>query len=166
MPASTRSMRCAREGLARGCLLCKGSGQSARYWEGMSQENVEIARRVFDALTREDLPTAMSLAAPDFVFDFSRSRSFDGGEYGRDEMPAFQDAFGGLWESMRWEVEEFIEAAGDRLVTVQTAYMRGRDDIVVATRGAFLWQFSDGRVARVTFFQDRHEALGAAGLSE
>ena len=132
----------------------------------MSEENVQIARQVFDAMTCDDLPAAMEHAAPDFVFDFSRSRSFDGGEYGRDEMPALQETFGGLWESMRWEPEEFIEAPEDRLVTVQTAYMRGRDDIVVSTRGAFLWLFRDGRVARVTFFQERREALEAAGLSE
>jgi ketosteroid isomerase-like protein len=132
----------------------------------MSQENVEIARRVFDALTRDDVPAAMKDTAPDFVFDFSRSRSFDGGVYRRDEMPVLQENFGGLWESMRWEVEEVIEAPGDRLVTVQTAHMRGRDDIVVPTRGAWLWQFRDRLVARVTFFQERREALDAAELRE
>jgi hypothetical protein len=44
--------------------------------------------------------------------------------------------------------------------------MRGRDDIVVPTRGAWLWVFSDGLIARITFFQERHEALDAAGLAE
>jgi ketosteroid isomerase-like protein len=132
----------------------------------MSRENIETARQVFDAMNRDDLPAVMEHATADFVFDFSRSRSFDGGEYRRDEMPAFQEAFGGLWESMRWEPEEFIEAPEDRLVTVQTAYMRGRDDIVVPTKGAWLWLFRDGRVARVTFFQERREALEAAGLTE
>jgi ketosteroid isomerase-like protein len=132
----------------------------------MSGENVEMARRVFDALNRDDLPAAMKQAAPDFVFDFSRSRGLDGGVYERDEMPKFQEVLGGIWESTYWEVEEFIEAAGDQLVTVQAAYMRGRDDIAVQTRGAWLWLFRDGRIARVTFFQERREALEAAGLSE
>jgi ketosteroid isomerase-like protein len=131
----------------------------------MSQ-NVEIARQTFDALNRDDLPAAIKHAAPDFVFDFSRSRGLDGGVYGRDEWLKVGEAILGLWESVRWETEEFIEAAGDRLVTVQTAYMRGRDDIVVPTRGAWLWLFRDGRFARITFFQERREALEAAGLSE
>ena len=43
----------------------------------MSEENVEIARQTFDALNRDDLPAAMKHAAPDFVFDFSRSRGLD-----------------------------------------------------------------------------------------
>ena len=88
------------------------------------------------------------------------------GSIGLDEMSVLQETFVGVWESMRWELEEFIEVAGDRLVTVQTVHMRGRDDIVVATRGAWLWLFRDGLVARVTFFQERREALEAAGLSE
>ena len=102
----------------------------------MTEANVERVRRVFDALNRDDLPAAMQDGASDFVFDFSRSRGLDGGVYGRDEWLERAEAIVGLWESVRWEVEEIIEAAGDRLVTVQTAYMRGRDDIVVQTRGA------------------------------
>lgn len=133
----------------------------------MSQEDVEIVHQVFDALTRDDYPAAMKLAAPDFVFDFSRSRSFEGAEYGREEMAVLRQNFGGgFWESTQWEAEEIIEAPGDRLVTVQTAHMRGRDDIVLPTRAAWLWQFRDGLVARVTHFQERREALEAAGLSE
>jgi ketosteroid isomerase-like protein len=129
-------------------------------------QNVEIARQIFDALNRDDTPAAMKHAAPDFVFDFSRSRGLDGGVYGRDDWLKLAEAIAGLWESVRWEAEEFIEAPEDRLVTVQTAYMRGRDDIVVPTRGAWLWVFSDGLIARITFFQERHEALDAAGLAE
>jgi ketosteroid isomerase-like protein len=66
---------------------------------------------------------------------------------------------------MRWEPEEFIEAGG-QLVTPITVYNRGRDGIEVRTRVAWLWAFRDRRVARITFFQNRSEALGAAGLRE
>ena len=88
----------------------------------MSEENVEIARQTFDALNRDDLPAAMKHAAPDFVFDFSRSRGLDGGVYGRDEWLKLAEAAAGLWESVRWETEEFIEAAGDRLITVRSTH--------------------------------------------
>jgi ketosteroid isomerase-like protein len=132
----------------------------------MSQENVEIVHQVFNAMNRDDVPGAMRHSAPDFVFDFSRSRGLDRGEHGLDEMPALVETIGGAWKSMRWEIEEVIEAAGDRLVTVQSVHMRGRDDIAVATRGAWLWLFRDGLIVRVTFFQERCEALEAAGLSE
>jgi ketosteroid isomerase-like protein len=131
----------------------------------MSQENVEMARHVFDALNREDLPGAMKDTATDFAFDFSRSRSPERGVYGREDIPRLQDAFIGAWESVYWEPDEFIEAEG-QLITPVTMHNRGRDGIEVQTRWAWLWTFRDRRVARITFFQDRREALEAAGLSE
>ena len=39
----------------------------------MSQENVEIVRRVFDAVNRGDFDAAMEPAADDFVLDWSNS---------------------------------------------------------------------------------------------
>jgi ketosteroid isomerase-like protein len=66
---------------------------------------------------------------------------------------------------MRWEPEEFIEAGG-QLVTPITVYNRGRDGIEVRTRVAWVWAFHDRRVARITFFQNRSEALEAARLRE
>ena len=81
----------------------------------MSRENVEIVRAAMDALDRGDLPGAMKDMATDFRFDFSRSRSPERGVYGRDDLSRLQDAFTGVWESVRWEAEEFIEA-GHQLV--------------------------------------------------
>jgi ketosteroid isomerase-like protein len=142
--------------------LCKGGRHTAR---AMSQEYVEIAQHVFDALNRGDLPGAMKDTATDFVFDFSRSKSFERGVYAREDIPRFQEAFGGVWESVRWEPEEFIDA-GDQLITPITSYNRGRDGIEVQTRAAWLWSFRDRRIARITFFQERREALEAAGLGD
>ena len=116
-------------------------------------------------MNRGDVPGALKDTATDFAFDFSRSKSPERGVYGREEVPRFQEAFGGVWESIRWEPEGFIEA-GDQLVTPMTTYNRGRDGIEVQTRTAWLWSFGDGRIERITFFQDRREALEAAGLRE
>jgi ketosteroid isomerase-like protein len=66
---------------------------------------------------------------------------------------------------VRWEPEDFIEAGG-QLITPITAYNRGRDGIEVQTRTAWLWSFRDRRIARITYFEDRRDALDAAGLSE
>lgn len=131
----------------------------------MSQEDVELARHAFAALNRGDLRAAMKDAASDFTFDFSRSRSPERGVYGREDIPRFQNTFVGLWESVRWEPEEFIEA-DDQVVTPFTTHIQGRDGIEVQTTTAWLWSFSDGRIARITFFQNRREALEAAGLSD
>ena len=131
----------------------------------MSEENVAIARRAFEALNRGDLPGAMKDLGTDFVFDFSRSVSLEQGVYGREDIPRFREAFVGLWESVRYEPEEFIEA-DDQVITPFRTYSRGRDGIELQTRTAWLWTFRDGRIVRITFFQDREEALEAAGLRE
>ena len=129
----------------------------------MSEENVQVARRVIEALDRWDIPAARRDLATDFVFDFLRSMSREKGVYGRDDVPQFEDFFG-TWESVRFE-PEFIEA-GDRVVTPITTYSRGRDGIELPARFAWLWSFRNGQVQQITFFQDGGEALEAAGLRE
>jgi ketosteroid isomerase-like protein len=132
----------------------------------MSQENVEIARAVINALDRGDIDAALKDAAPDFVFDFSRSVGLEAGVYKLDQMRTFFGRWvGEMWESSRFEADEFIEA-GDLVMTPVTNLLRGRDGIEVQARGAWVWTFRDGSVARVTFYPERHDALEAAGLSE
>jgi ketosteroid isomerase-like protein len=52
------------------------------------------------------------------------------------------------------------------VVTPFTNYLRGRDGIEVQARAAFLWTIHDGKVTRLRFYQERREALEAAGLRE
>ena len=131
----------------------------------MSEENVEIVRAALDALNREDIDAALKDAAPDFVFDFSRSVGMEAGVYKLDQMRTFFGQWAEMWESSRLEAEEFIEA-GDLVMTPVTNLLRGRDGIEVQARGAWVWAFRDGSVARITFYQTRQEALEAAGLRE
>jgi len=129
----------------------------------MSEEKAVVARRVIGALDRGNLPAALKDAASDFAFDFSRSISPEQGVYERDDIPQLVESFTGIWESLRYEPDEFIEI-GDRLITPIKTHLRGRDGIELQTRFAWLWSFRDGRVQRITFFQDRRDALEAAGL--
>jgi ketosteroid isomerase-like protein len=131
----------------------------------MSQENVEIVRGFIDALNLGDIDAALKDATPDFEYDFSRSVGTQPGVYGLDQIRRVWEEFAGTWESSRWEAEEFIEA-GEHVVAPLTGYHQGREGIEVQTRTAWVWTFRDGKVARITFYQERREALEAAGLSE
>jgi ketosteroid isomerase-like protein len=75
------------------------------------------------------------------------------------------EEFAEPWASLRYEADEFIES-GEHVVTPFTNYLRGRDGIEVQARAAWVWTFRDGKIARLTFYQERPEALEAAGLSE
>jgi ketosteroid isomerase-like protein len=131
----------------------------------MSQENVEIVRASIDAINRGDVDAAFKDMAPDFEFDFSRSIGFQPGVYKIDGARRIWQEFAGTWESARWEPDAFIDA-GEHVVTPLKTSVRGRDGIELqALRTAWVWTFRDGGVARITFYQERQEALAAAGLS-
>ena len=132
----------------------------------MSQENVEIVRAALDALNREDIDAALKDAAPDFVFDFSRSVGLEAGVYKLDQMRTFFGQWvGEMWESSRFEADEFIEA-GEQVVMPLTGYHRGRDGIEVQARGTLVWTIDNGAITCITYYQERDAALEAAGLRE
>jgi len=131
----------------------------------MSKESVEIVRAAFDALNRADMDAVLKDAAPDFEFDFSRAVGPINGVFGRDELPGLLKEFDEPWESVRRDADEFIEA-GEQVVMPFTSYHRGRDGIEVQARGTFVWTIHNGAITRVTYYQERQEALEAAGLRE
>ena len=132
----------------------------------MSQENVEIVRAILDALNEGDAATAFKYTAPGFEYDFSRSIGLQRGVYEGAEARRFWEEFASAWESSRWQAEEFIEA-DEHVVTPLTLSVRRRDGIEVqALRTAWMWTFRGGMVARISFYEERHDALEAAGLRE
>jgi ketosteroid isomerase-like protein len=67
------------------------------------------------------------------------------------------------WESVRIEVQEFIEA-DEHVVTRQTGTFLGRYGIEVIVRTGWCWTFRDGRLRRVLVATELDQALEAAGL--
>jgi ketosteroid isomerase-like protein len=57
-------------------------------------------------------------------------------------------------------------AARSEVVVPNTAHIRGRDGIEVTARSAFVYTVESGQIARLRMFQERAEALEAAGLGE
>jgi ketosteroid isomerase-like protein len=127
----------------------------------MSQENVEIVRAALDAYDRGDLEALRNLAASDCEVDWSRSIGPQRGVYGVDE--ALKILPGAAFESVRNEAEEFIDA-GDHVITPVIGHFQGRDGIEVTARFTYLWTFQDRACVRITLYQERREALKAAGL--
>jgi ketosteroid isomerase-like protein len=85
----------------------------------MSQENVEIVRRVSDAFARGDLPTVFALVAPEIEWDFSHADTWleERVYRGYDAITEFFGKWIGEWEDYRFELEEVIDA-GDKAVAV------------------------------------------------
>src|SRR5687767_2001040 len=97
----------------------------------MSEENVAIVRALIDATNRGDMDAAFKDAAPDIEYDLSRAIGPQQGLYrGLDETRRAAEEFFDAWESLRYEMEEFIEVDA-HVVTPFTNYLRGRDGIEV-----------------------------------
>ena len=131
----------------------------------MSQENVEMARRSYEAWHRGDVDGAFGDFAPDFELDMSRSVGMDRGIYNLHQARGFSEEFHEAWETIQVGADEPIDA-GEHVVQPFTNRLRGRDGIEVQARGAWLCTIHDGLIVRISIYQEVQDALEAAGLSE
>ena len=130
----------------------------------MSEENVEIVRRIFEAWGQGDYSTA-DWAAPDieFVMETPGGGSWRG-------LKAMRSAWGDFlraWQDFRATGEEIIDA-GDNVVVLHEFAGQGRESglPIRGMRGAALFTFEGGTVVRLVLFGNWDEALEAAGLEE
>jgi uncharacterized protein len=131
----------------------------------MSQENVEIVRRVFDAYLAGDVEAALAAYGPKVEFDVSFRP--DGGVYrGRDGVIRAMRDGAEPWDSWQFEVEEIIDAGDGAVVVIQEAG-RGKESGAEIKQTTFhVCTLRDGKITRQRGFMDRNQALKAAGLSE
>jgi ketosteroid isomerase-like protein len=132
----------------------------------MSQENIEIVQRHVEAWNRRDLKAWLDMFHSDAEIDWSRSRAPHKGVYrGRGELEAFWGVFWSTFEDVQLDNYGFAEA-GSEVVYSQTAHLRGRQGIEVIARSTQVFTLENGQITCLRMFQERAEALEAAGLSE
>jgi ketosteroid isomerase-like protein len=132
----------------------------------MSEENVEIVRRVYEEISsRLDVPA--ELFAPDYEMDMT-DMAWDVGV--RRGLEAAREAFleyAATFEDFRIELREVIHADEEHVVTeIRDGGQVEGSDAQVWNRYFNAWTFRDGKIVRVSSHTDRTRALEAAGLSE
>jgi ketosteroid isomerase-like protein len=130
----------------------------------MSQENVEMVRRCYEAFNRGDFDAAFEDFAPDFELDMSRAIGIDRGMYNLAQFRRLAESFADTLETVRLEAD-YIDAV-EHVVMPFTNRFRGRDGIEVQARGTWLCTLRDGLIVRICLYQEVQEALEAAGLKE
>jgi len=132
----------------------------------MSEENVEAVRRLTDAWNRQDLRGWLAAFSAGAEMDWSRSRGPLKGIYrGHGELEVFWDAFWSTFEDVQVEMPGFTDV-GREVVVPNTAHLPGREGIEVVARSTFVYTVENGQVTRQRLFQEKAEALEAAGLRE
>jgi ketosteroid isomerase-like protein len=85
--------------------------------------------------------------------------------HGHEGLRAFWDAFWSTFAEVQLETHDVSET-GSEVVVPNTAHFRGREGIEVTARSAFVFTLEAGQITRLRMFQERADALEAAGLSE
>jgi ketosteroid isomerase-like protein len=134
----------------------------------MSQENVEIVRRFFEAAEREDWVEVEGLFDPDCEiddFDMPDASGYRGHEGFFEWIAAWDDA----WDSWEMNDLEIHQGPNGKLIALFTMAAKGRSSgIELKRRDAMVYAMQGGKVTRLEYYneQQRERALEAAGLSE
>ncbi len=139
----------------------------------MSEENLEIARRISEAfeagVERGDFTAAWEtgavaedcelIPAP----EHPEQRSFEGREGFSEFMLGWTEDF----ENYSVHRERLIDAGEDRVVGFFTQSATGKASGAPIDQGyAIVYELEDGQLVRLRIYLDRDAALQAAGLSE
>ena len=138
----------------------------------MSQENVEIVRRVFEAFNRGGQPAVESAGflGNEVVFDGTRAEIPGVGVFrGIDEVRTFfeEDWFATFpFEDWEIHIEEPIDN-GDQVIVTSRQQGRGASSKAgTALTLGNIFTVRNGKIVRIQVFRRPEEALEAAGLSE
>jgi ketosteroid isomerase-like protein len=129
----------------------------------MSQENVEIVRRVYDALNRNDWDAAFRDAHPDIEITFKRG-PLAGTHRGRETPQAIFADVRATFDAWVMEPLELLES-GDQVVAIVKNRLRPKGtDAEFETRNGHLWRIRDGTILSLEGFPNADDALEAAGV--
>jgi ketosteroid isomerase-like protein len=128
-------------------------------------KNLELVRPVIDAFNRADVDGVLDSTSQQFEFDFSNSRGPLSGVYrGHGEGREFLSSFFEPWAALDVSLEELVELADDRVLTVTEIRTRGQGSgVEVNATGAMIWTIRDGEIVAAKMYQSKDDALEAAG---
>ena len=133
----------------------------------MSQENVEVVRKLFDAVGRGEIEKALGYVRadgewvnPEYAMEPGTRRGLSGV---RTALTALLDSF----DALRFDIDRMVDL-GDRVLVTGTFSGVGRTSGVSFGTQAFgaVLTLANGMVQRYQWYLDPGEALEAAGLPE
>ncbi len=133
----------------------------------MSQENVEIVRRIYDEWARGNFNEGATLYDPHVLLVVRPEFGPASGVYcGPDRIAGYMRDFLKEWDGLVIVGEEFVDA-GDSVVVGVDQRATGQGSRTPVHAGYFqVWTFRGPSVIRIESVPERSDALEAAGLSE
>ena len=135
----------------------------------MSEENVEIVRREYAAMTKRDWAAIAEVWHPEIELETDESAPGAGIYRGIEEITRFFETWSQPYGEFRVEAAE-IRDLGDQVVVLERYSGRGlkggESDAWLVAELARVISFRDGRIWRSKEYRTLEQALEAAGLSE
>jgi ketosteroid isomerase-like protein len=138
----------------------------------MSSDNVEIVRRIYDAVARRDDETPFELYAEDIVWDYSNLRTaglmsqhvYRGHEGVRQ---AWRDGVLSVFKDVHIGLEELKDGDENHVLAVVRERHLGRSSgVPVETVHYAVWTLARGKVTHLRMFDDPQQAVEAAGAPD
>jgi ketosteroid isomerase-like protein len=133
----------------------------------MSQENVELVRRLMKAYADGDIEEMLLHLDPDGELHSAIIGGAEGNVYrGHDGIRRWFAEVTDSFEDLRTELTEFRDL-GDRVLAFGHMYARGRESgVELDSPTGWLFAVRHGKLAKAEGFLSRDDALEAAGLRE
>ncbi len=133
----------------------------------MSQENVEVVRRLNEAFNSGDIERILTFIHPDFETSVPPEFSAEPDTYrGHDGIRRYFDSFHDAMNEIRFHQEGFREVGPSVVVSVRLTAKGRTTGIPVVQQLAQVWTVRDGKAVQVRNYASLPEALHAVGLTE
>jgi ketosteroid isomerase-like protein len=135
----------------------------------MSEENVEVVRRVIDAWNRRDIDELLGYADPGIEYVNLPTAVEPGTRRGVAEVSAVWRA---QWDTLdgRLEIDRFFDRGDEIVVSGRLSARMPRSDARIDDSLLLSWKLRDGKIVRFEVLgfgrAEVQTALEAAGLSE
>ncbi len=133
----------------------------------MSRENVEVVRASWAAYAVGDYEASLGAYAENTVWDDTRYRPDGAVHAGHGALVDVVRTWRETWERHDIEVEDVLDAGGDRVAVVLRETGEGKGGgVQLTTRWAVVATVRDRKIAHTTVYRTPEEALEAVGLRE
>jgi ketosteroid isomerase-like protein len=135
----------------------------------MSEENVGVAQASVDAFNRDGVDGWLEYFTDDVDYRAAEGAIDDRGPiHGKDALRAYAEDWTEMFDDVRFEPVEVIDAGDDTVIAVMriSGRPKGTSTEALTLSVAGVNTIRDGKIARSREYWTREEALEAAGLSE
>jgi uncharacterized protein len=134
----------------------------------MSQDNVELVRRGFEAFAQGGLDAMGDFWADDIDYRAAEGALDDHGPmHGKDAVRAYVQDWLDMFDDAKVEPVELIDAGEDQVIAVVRGSGRAKlSGVETDMTYAVVYTIRDGKVARGREYWTKEQAVEAAGLRE